>query len=88
MKNLNYEIWKQFENSDYWISTEGRVKNKSTEYILVQHKTENGRMGIHLSDKIYTIHRLVALVFLPNSKNLPQVDHIDKNFLNIQMIKR
>lgn len=32
--------------------------------------------------KHYSVHRLVAKTFIPNPKNLPEVDHIDRNILN------
>jgi len=32
--------------------------------------------------KNYCIHRLLALHFLPNPLNLPEIDHIDRNRLN------
>ena len=32
--------------------------------------------------KYYFIHRLAANAFIPNPKNLPCIDHIDRNYLN------
>ena len=31
---------------------------------------------------VYGIHRLVAIAFIPNRNNYPEVDHIDRNGLN------
>lgn len=31
---------------------------------------------------VYGIHRLVAIAFIPNHNNYPEVDHIDRNGLN------
>jgi hypothetical protein len=45
-----------------------------------------GRVIVNLSkggvNKTFQISRLVALTFLPNLDNLPEVDHIDRNPLN------
>lgn len=43
------------------------------------------RMGyyiIHLDGKVYTLHRILAITFMPNPENKPEIDHIDGNPLN------
>lgn len=34
------------------------------------------------TDKHFTIHRLIAICFIPNPENLPSINHIDENKLN------
>lgn len=84
------EYWCEIEgyNGRYSVSTFGRVRNnernrllsgalsKSTEYIQVCLRKPNGK------PKNCAVHRLVAKAFLPNPKNLPQVNHRDENKLN------
>lgn len=41
---------------------------------------------IKMKQKMYSIHRLVAIAFLPNHSNLPQVNHIDGNKQNNHLI--
>lgn len=35
------------------------------------------RLHINLIDKKFSVHRLVAMVFIPNPENKEQVDHIN-----------
>lgn len=48
----------------------------STDYLRVPLTDKN-----HIK-KYYLVHRLVAMTFIPNEKDLPQVNHIDGNKLN------
>jgi hypothetical protein len=77
---------KEFE--DYVISNKGRIKNINTDRFkkitVCQHNTKNYKMCfVHLSKnkKSHTrlLSRLLAIHFLPNPENLPEVDHIDNN---------
>jgi hypothetical protein len=81
------EIWKDLDNFDiYEISTFGNIRNKNTGRILKPNKHKQGYLIFHLSKnniKSYHMsHRLVAINFIENPNNLPQVDHIDRNVSN------
>ena len=56
------------------------------ERYIKQYKTKNGYMALNLSinskSKRMLVHRLVALTYISNPNNLPQVDHIDRNKQN------
>jgi hypothetical protein len=82
MKTLPYEIWKNFGDTIYQVSSFGRIKNSLTGFILRSNLSEKNREYIHLGNITYSVHRLVALLFIPNPDNLPEVDHIDKNPTN------
>lgn len=80
---------------NYEISSLGRVKSLARkvwngsgwynhkETILVQRLSNRGYLMISLHHnkhlKTYTVHRLVALAFIPNPEGKPEVDHIDTN---------
>ena len=84
-ENIDTEIWRKVEGYDnYSVSNQGRVKNKD-DYIMtggINSKTGYRYVILGNNKKNLKIHRLVALAFIPNPNNLPQVNHIDKNRLN------
>lgn len=78
------EEWKVITGyPNYIVSSEGRVKNTKTGRILKSGKHTHGYKLVVLSKncktKTFTIHRLVALEFIPNTENKKCVDHIDGN---------
>ena len=84
------EIWKNIQGYEglYQISNLGRVKSLhyNKEKILKPNKYGAGYYGVALSKnnkhKRYSIHRLVAIAFIPNPNNLPQVNHKDEDKTN------
>ena len=76
------EIWLQINNYEglYEVSNKGRIKSLITMRILSPNKIGD-YLGVTLTKnkehKIYTIHRLVALHFIPNPENKPEVNHIE-----------
>jgi hypothetical protein len=77
--------WKKIKDKqNYSVSDEGNIRNDKTGRILVLHKGTSGYYQVMLGRKtspLY-VHRLVAIAFLENPNNYPQVDHINGNKLD------
>lgn len=88
------EIWKEIEgtNGAYLVSNLGRVKSlnfrmqKGVERVMTGGKDEKGYVTVTIAvlkgRKTQKVHRLVAKAFIPNPKNLPEVNHIDGDKTN------
>lgn len=78
------EIWKPIEGyENYHVSNMGCVMNIATGKILKQHDNGKGYLHVMLYNKEHEgktimVHRLVAISFIPNPQNLPQINHIDE----------
>uniref|UniRef100_A0A6C0JR87 HNH nuclease domain-containing protein n=1 Tax=viral metagenome TaxID=1070528 RepID=A0A6C0JR87_9ZZZZ len=83
-EDLPGEIWAQFRETNYDISTRHRIKNRTTNFLLQTKVDDDDRTYINLTKKTksYRVSRMVAEAFIPNPKNLKEVDHIDENPLN------
>jgi len=85
------KIWKTINDYEglYQVSNYGEIKSlqhyRGKENILRQ-RIKRGYYTIGLRKqnkrKWYIVHRLVAMAFIPNPNNLPQINHKDENKLN------
>jgi len=93
------EEWRKIEGfSDYTVSNLGRVCSTKREQaiILKTRKNNYGYLLVDLYSKnkkhhTVTIHRLVALAFIPNTENKSEVNHIngdktDNNINNLEWV--
>ncbi len=94
--NLLYlKNMKRFRDTDYYVTENGEVystsfnKRWNINGELRKMKPQEHRQGYLLvklykdgKGKKFKIHRLVSEMYIPNVKNLPQVNHIDGNKTN------
>lgn len=76
------ETFIKIENyNNYSISNLGNVRNDKTGRILKPYIKPSGYKQVQLGRKTIPqyIHRLVAIAFIPNIENKPQVNHINGN---------
>ncbi len=81
------EEFKTIDGYDnYEVSNKGNIRNKTTNKFLQGSIGRNGYLRITLTknDKkmTFSVHRLVAIAFIPNPENKLNTDHIDNNRLN------
>jgi len=78
-------IWKDvvgFEDR-YKVSSAGLVYSKHKNQLKATKKNNRGYVQVSLhkdgKEHTYLLHRVVAMAFIPNPNNLPQINHIDED---------
>ena len=70
----------------YMVDARGNVFSLKRNRVMTPCKSNNGYLQVHLTKdgkgKSFKIHRLVAMAFIPNPCNLPQVNHKDEDKCN------
>ena len=94
---MNFEEWKDIPGYEglYQVSNTGKIKGLPRvtmqnqilkERILIPGVINSGYLQITLhkngEHKNFLVHRLVANAFIPNPKNLPEVNHKDEDKTN------
>ena len=73
-----------YEN--YLVDRKGNVYSKFSKRFLTPKKDKEGYLSVAFyggeKPKYFKIHRLVAMMFIPNPDNLPQINHKDENKAN------
>ena len=76
------EEWQDLkEHPDYEICVNypHQIKKKCNVRIIKESVKDNGYLYVNINGKKYYKHRLIAIQFIPNPDNHPQVDHINHN---------
>lgn len=82
---MEKEIWKDISGYDgaYKVSNYGRIWSNKSKKILKPHNSIRGeaRLILRGNGKSYgrLVHRLVAIAFIENPGNYPEVNHKDEN---------
>ena len=72
-------MWKVIPvDNNYEASNDGQIREIKTHKLVSQWLDKDGYLLATLSNKLYRVHRLIAITFISNPNNLPVVNH--KNF--------
>jgi hypothetical protein len=79
--------WKAIEGFPHHeVSRDGRVRNVKRGRELCQSTDKGGYRTLELNyngrRKTFKVHRLVAIAYIPNPLNLPEVNHLDEDKAN------
>ena len=86
---MYYKMERIFNDNNYFINKEGEIyrqNKKDKKFKLIKPREDKGyyRVCLYIDKipKFYLVHRLLAMVFIPNPDNKPLIDHIDRNKMN------
>lgn len=69
-------MWKTLDfNPLYEANEMGENRRKRKKYYPKTRYDKNGYIKIRISNKEYLAHRIIALTFIPNPDNKPEVNH-------------
>lgn len=79
---MENEIWKDIPGycGKYQASNKGRIRSRKK--ILKQQIEKSGYAHVVLNRVTKRVHRLIALTFLQNGNNLPEINHKDEDKRN------
>ena len=64
-------------NDNYSVYSDGRIFDKKRNCFVKPSLTRRGYETVNLSGDSYGVHRVVAITFIPNPNNFPEVNHRD-----------